>query len=148
MNYRCPDPTPEQLALGATLDTDVYDRCGYGITDTPATDVLCAACLIHDEMFMLGGSAELWSQVNKNFRRDCRILALAVDDELQKILELAKAVAFADIVDTVSWEAWHPIDRNNFTTRKQGEAFMKDAKDHINACALKIGEVPPYGVEA
>src|SRR6185436_12408956 len=102
MSYVCPDPTPEQLLLGGELNYDAYDRCGDGCTDTEADDVLCAACLLHDELFLRGGTADDWVRVNKNFRRDCYILANAVDDAFLLVESLLRAVAYADIVDTVS----------------------------------------------
>ncbi len=138
MIYSCPDPTPDQIALATQLGKDPYDRCGNGFADTSATDIMCAACLIHDELYMLGGSKAQWLKANKNFRRDTLILAHAVDDFWERTEAIVEAVSYADIVDTVSWHWWHKFDRNNDVTRVQGRAFMDDAARYINAQALKI----------
>lgn len=142
--YICPDPTPEQKELGKLFTYDPYDRCGDGVTDTAACDYLCAACLIHDEIFLRGGTYLNWIQANTNFERDVRILANSVDDLLIKEAVAVEAYMFIEIVWTVSWEFWHKIDVNTDITRTQGEAFMKEAKIWINQCAFKLSMETPY----
>lgn len=138
MNYLCPDPTPEQVANAQALGIDPYDRCGNGVTDTSRRDFLCAACLIHDELYMLGGTKTQWLLANKNFRRDALILAHAVPDFYERTEAIIEAVSFADIVDTVSWHYWNKFDRNTDVTRIQGAAFMREAGIFINYKAERI----------
>ena len=144
MTYCCPDPTPEQLALAKDLGFDPYDRCGDGFTDTSPCDVLCAACLIHDEMFLIGGTIQDFHLVNANFARDCLILAQSQNDYFSKMNAAFRALEYIAIIHTASWQFWHFKDRNTDITRAQGVLFMLDAKAWINECALRIGTCLPY----
>jgi len=144
MPYCCPEPTQEQVILAAKLGFDAKDRCGDGLTDTSPCDVLCAACLIHDELFLLGGTIEKFHLANSNFARDCIILAEAVDDIFLRIETMSRALLYLTFITGVSWQFWHFKDRNNDITRAQGEAFMVEAKIWINECAIKTKNPLPY----
>ncbi len=144
MIYRCPDPTPEQIALGELLGYDPYDRCGDGPLDSGACDVLGAACVIHDELFILGGTIDDFHAANERFTRDCIILSHAEDDAIEIIFNLTRAVEFTLIVTTTAFQFWHFKDRNTDITRAQGAQIMLEAKRWINTQAAKISVEVPY----
>lgn len=144
MTYCCPDPTPEQIENGKLHNYRPEDRCGAGALETSPCDILCAACLIHDELFLIGGSIEDFHKANANFSRDCMILATAADEVVTQLLAAVKALEYTMIISTVAWQFWKSEDRNTLITRAQGEAFMDDAKAWINECAESIDEPIPY----
>lgn len=144
--YKCPDPTPEQIELGKKLGFDPMDRCGNGGTDTAATDPLCAACLIHDEMFLRGGDKKQWFKINEDFERDVFILARAWDCDIERAGLILKAEEYVLVVWNFSWFFWEYHDRNTDITRAQGERFMREARAWINECARKLGEKEPYTI--
>lgn len=142
--YCCPDPTSEQIENAKNLGYDAYNRCGHGVTDTSPCDILCAACLIHDELFLIGGSVEVFHLVNANFARDAIILAKAESDVVKQLAGALEALGYIAIVQAAAWQFWNKKDRNTDITRIQGAAFMLDAKKWINECAIRVGRTLPY----
>lgn len=144
MTYCCPDPTPEQIENAKLLGYDPHNRCGYGSLDTSPCDILCAACLIHDELFLIGGSIEDFHNANANFARDCAILAQAEDNIIKQLVAAVKALEYVAIIHTTAWQFWQALDRNTDVTRAQGAAFMLEAKRWINECTVRVGGNVPY----
>lgn len=145
MTYFAPDPTPEQIENGIARHYDPDDRGGlmpyYGLAPD---DTLAAACVIHDELYLEGGPRDLGAQVDRNFERDCLLLALSVDCPLGKAFELGKAELFSGVVYLVGPKLWRKDSRNTEVTRAQGLKFVNEAKRHINACAIAQGKPLPY----
>ncbi len=145
MPYRAPDPTPEQIENGRHKRYDPYPLAGsLPYWDLSPDDTLAAAAVIHDEMYIEGGSNRLLRQTDENFRRDCMILADAVDSPMSRMLQRFKAHMFAGIVDIFGSKFWTLGGRNTPTTRKQGRLAMRGAMRWINECAKKTGKPIPY----
>lgn len=144
MTYCCPDPTPDQILNATLLGYDADNRCGHAPFDTSACDILYAACLIHDETYLIGGGIDEFHTANAVFARNCMILAKACDDSLARLEAGFQALEYTVIVQTLGWQYWHLYDRNTDVTRAQGAMQMLDAKKWINECAAKIGEELPY----
>lgn len=100
MSYRAPDPTPEQIENGKLRHYDPHPLAGsLPYWDMSPEDTLAAAAVIHDEMYTEGGPVELREIVDRNFRRDCMILAEARDSAMSRAIQKFKAHMFAGIVD-------------------------------------------------
>lgn len=143
--YLAPDPSPEQLANAAAQGMDGWDRLGsvtpkFPFWDFAANDTLAAAGVIHDEMYNYQLSRLEREKVDRNFDRDCWILAQAVDNPLLRIFEEAKAGACARIVCAITATGEFPTDRDRNTdvTRAQGLEQTNEAKRWINRQAAKL----------
>lgn len=147
--YVAPSPTPEQIENGNRLGYDPSDCCGsLPYWDFAPDDTLAAACVIHDELVLRGGSRTTGIKVARGFARDAMILAKAVEEPLKKAFEIGKAKFCAEVVLWLLKDYWHKEDWNTDITRAQGLAQIKGAQDWINQCAVKIGVTQPYGAQA
>lgn len=143
--YIAPEPTPEQIQNGIDKGYDAWDLLGQSrIWACRPDDCFAAAGVVHDELTLRGGIQNQALIVASNFRRDCYILAKACESDLRRTLEMAKAYAFADIVDATICIYWRDTDLNTDVTRQQSELVLFEAMKHICKAAEKIGAPNPY----
>lgn len=138
--YTAPEPSPEQIANAVAKGFDPYERLGTGITDLSKTQTLTACAVLHDILYIKGGSEIECHGANWAFDRDCQIVAKASGDSD----EILKAYLFAEIVYLLGPPRWHLEDRNTPETWEQEKANGVIAQRWINACARKIGVNAPY----
>lgn len=130
--YIAPAPTPEQLANAKEKGYDPLDRCGEGFLDQPANDSLAAACTIHDEEALKGGTRKRELQENEEFDRNIEALARAIKDPAERDWQMKRAKLFEIIVDIFGPQTWHREMRDTPITELQGEKMMEEAQAYID----------------
>lgn len=140
--YTAPEPSPEQFANAKARGFDPYDRLGSGIINLSASQILTAAAVLHDILYVRGGSEYERLIADNNFERDCFVLAKASNSNI----ELVKAFTFSQVVHLLSREYWEPEDRNSVDGITWQQEMVNGclAQRWINACARKINDAAPY----